>query len=328
MAESDAWSSRDAPHGRNPPERDISVGIGPAAGSSPLRRFSHEAMATVFEVFTPHPDRAYAAQAAAAQAAFDLVDLLEQELSRFIPNSDIARVNRLAAGQAARVGPSAFECVTIARHVFDLTGGAFDISLGTGLSSLELRDGCEVLAAASGVRLDLGAIGKGYAVDRMAELLEEWAIGPALVHGGFSSVLALDPPEGADAWPLTLSDPLDPSRVLVRLPARQQAIAASGVRKGDHILDPRSREPVRGRVAAWCALNRPERPAESVPRETARIAPAAVADALTTAFMVMEAGEIETLCARNPGLEAWVLLAGSAGAENERRLLHFGGDRG
>ena len=159
-------------------------------------------MATVFEVYAVHPDERYAAQA--AQAAFDLTDRLERELSRFLSNSDIARVNQLAAGESAQVSPSTLECLVIARHMFDLTGGAFDISIGTGLASLELNpDEFLVHATKGGVQVDLGGIGKGYAVDLMAELLEEWGLQVALVHGGFSSVLALEPPAGRDGWPLT-----------------------------------------------------------------------------------------------------------------------------
>ena len=117
----------------------------------------------------------YAAQA--AQAAFDLVDRLERELSRFLPNSDITRINHLAAGERTRVAPTTLECLVIARHMFDLTGGAFDVSIGTGLPSLELDpDESLVLATTAGVRLDLGGIGKGYAVDLMAEVLEEWGL--------------------------------------------------------------------------------------------------------------------------------------------------------
>ena len=47
---------------------------------------------------------------------------------------------------------------------------------------------------ASPIRVDLGGVGKGYAVDRMAEMLKEWSIDLRLIHGGFSSVLALDAP--------------------------------------------------------------------------------------------------------------------------------------
>jgi thiamine biosynthesis lipoprotein len=282
-----------------------------------VRRFSHEAMATVFEVYAVHPDGAYAAQA--AQAAFDLTDRLERELSRFIPNSDISRVNRLAAGENTQVTTSTIECLVIARHMFDLTGGAFDISIGTGLPSLDLNpDDYTVSATQGGVQVDLGGVGKGYAVDLMAELLEDWGVQVALVHGGFSSVLALEPPPGG-GWPLTLSDPMAPSRVLSRLSVRQTALGASGVRKKDHIRDPRTGEPASGRLAAWVALPRP--PIAQQVDAGPRVAATAVADALTTAFMLMSAEEIEALCARTPGLEAWLLPDPASGTD----LLHFEG---
>jgi FAD:protein FMN transferase len=297
------------------PDVDGGLGIEGPGELGNIRRFSHEAMATVFEVYAAHPDAGYAAQA--AHSAFELTDQLERELSRFRTNSDITRINHLAAGESTRVGPSAIECLVIAKHLFDLTGGAFDISIGRGLTSLELdADRCLVTAAKSGVQIDLGGIGKGYAVDLMAELLEEWGLERVLVHGGFSSVLTLDPPEGRAGWPLTLSDPRDPSRVLVRLSATQMAFSASGLRKGDHILDPRSGEAVRGRMAAWVSLPRP-RPADEEPGDGPRLAPGAVADALTTAFMMLAPDEIGALCARSPGLEAWVLT--------DSGLLHFGG---
>ena len=212
-------------------EADGSLAIERPRELGDIRRFSHEAMATVFEVYAVHPDERYAAQA--AQAAFDLTDRLERELSRFLSNSDIARVNQLAAGGSAQVSPSTLECLVIARHMFDLTGGAFDISIGTGLASLELNpDEFLVHATKGGVQVNLGGIGKGYAVDLMAELLEEWGLQVALVHGGFSSVLALEPPAGRNGWPLTVSDPAAPSRVLARLSVRQTALGALRLAQG------------------------------------------------------------------------------------------------
>ncbi len=290
-----------------------------------VRRFSHEAMATVFEVYAVHPDERYVAQA--SQAAFSLVDRLELELSRFVPNSDIARVNQLAAGESVRVASSTLECLLVARHVFDLTGGAFDVSIGTGLPLLEFDLGeSMVRATGAGVLLDLGGVGKGYAVDRMTEVLEEWDLRVALVHGGFSSVVALDAPAGSDGWPLTLSDPGDPSRILARPSARQAALGASGLRKGDHILDPRIGEPVRGRLGAWVAVPRPQAPgAEAVTGDVPRFAPAAVADALATAFMILTLEEIEALCGRYPGLETWILPKPAGGSAGNASPLHFGG---
>jgi thiamine biosynthesis lipoprotein len=306
------------------PQPDGGLDLDGPRGLRDVRRFSHEAMATIFEVYGVHPDAEYAAQA--AQAAFDLADRLEHELSRFLPNSDIGRINHLAAGEHTQVSPSTMECLVIARHMFDLTGGAFDVSLGTGLPSLDLdADGCLVRAATGGVRLDLGGIGKGYAVDLMAEVLEEWGLDRALVHGGFSSVLALDAPARGEGWPLTLSDPAPPCRVLVRRSARQMAFGASGLRKGDHILDPRTAEPVRGRRAAWVSVPRPEAArAGTHPQDGPRVAPAAVADALTTAFMLVDSAAVESLCERSPGLEAWLLLDAADGRHEEAALLHFG----
>ncbi len=287
-------------------EIDGGVGIEQPRDLRDVRRFSHEAMATVYEVYTVHADREYAAQA--AQAAFDLVDRLERELSRFLPNSDITRINHLAGGESTRVTQSTLECLVIARHMFELTGGAFDVSIGTGLPSLDLdTDESVVRATAQGVRIDLGGIGKGYAVDLMAELLEEWDLQTTLVHGGFSSVLALDPPAAHDGWPLTLSDPGAPSRVLARLSGRQTALGASGLRKRDHIVDPRTGEPARRRRAAWVAIARPPVPARA----------AAVTDALTTACMLLSAEGVEALCRNSPGLEAWIF--------EDSQLVHFCG---
>src|SRR5687768_10375630 len=106
-------------------------------------------MNTVFEVHVANAGARYAAEA--AQAAFALVDRLEGELSRFRPNSDITRINHLKAGERARVGEAALECLLIARHLYDLTGAAFDIAIGTGLPALEIdAEAFEVHAAADG----------------------------------------------------------------------------------------------------------------------------------------------------------------------------------
>lgn len=278
--------------------------------ASALRRFSHEAMATVFEVIAEHEDARYAGQA--AHAAFELVDRLEQDLSRFRPNSDVSRVSELRAGEAARVSPDTMECLAIARHIFELTGGAFDVSLGTGLDGLELDEaGLAVRARASGVKLDLGGIGKGFAVDRMAELVEEWGLERALVHGGQSSVLALDPPRGSEGWPLDLRAPGAAAQEVARVAARQTAFSASGTLKGEHIKDPAGGRPVAER-AVFVLLPR-------VRHEG--LAPAAVADALSTAFMVMPLARIEAIVRQNPGLEVFRLEAPGTGQNTD--LVHL-----
>ena len=279
-------------------------------------------MATVFEVYAVHADGRYAAQA--AQAAFDLVDRLERELSRFLPNSDITP-NQPARRRASARGsaPSTLECLVIARHMFELTGGAFDVSIGTGLPSLELdADECVVRATTRGVQIDLGGIGKGYAVDLMAELLEEWGVERALVHGGFSSVLALEPPAGSDglAADAERSGAIRPACSRGCRCARPRW-ARPGVRKGDHIVDPRTGEPVRGRLAAWVAVPRPPAGAGTATGRAGSRPPRS-ADALTTAFMLLRAGRDRRRCASAaPGVEAWILEDGSG----DEPVLHFAG---
>ncbi|MHC4537914.1 MAG: FAD:protein FMN transferase, partial [Planctomycetota bacterium] len=127
----------------------------------------------------------------------------------------------------------------------------------------------------SPVLVDLGGIGKGYAVDRVAELLRDWSIEIALVSGGYSSVLALDGPADTKGWPLTLSNPGNHKQVLARPCLQGRALSGSGLQKGGHIIDPRTVQPVKGKIAAWASAS-----------------DAATADALSTAFMIMSPDEI------------------------------------
>ena len=279
-------------------------------------------MATQFEVRCTHPDADRARQA--ANEAFAAVDRLEHLLSRFVENSDIARISHLSPGESTMVAFETMQCLQLARLMFTETGGAFDPSLGTGFERLQLFPGEFVVGlqppasseadhAEAEAGLDLGAIGKGYAVDRMADVLEEWEVTEALIDAGYSSVLALEPPAGEAGWPLTLSQPGGAGVVLVRLTAMQQVLGASGLQKGQHIWDPIARGPAQSRSAAWVSAPR------RVLAEISRLAgvedsAAAVADALSTAFMIGPAEGIDACCRNYPGLEAWVLDPG---------LLHF-----
>jgi thiamine biosynthesis lipoprotein len=270
-------------------------------------------MAARFEIRCTHPDENYARQAAGF--AFRAVDRLEQKLSRFVENSDISRISHLPAGEHTVVSYETMQCLQLALFMHGETGGAFDVSLGKGLESLELVPG-EFLVCAheNGVQLDMGAIGKGYAVDRAAEVLADWEVEQALISSGYSSVLALEPPSGGEDWPLTISMPgKTDGAILANIAARQRALSASGIQKADHILDPRTGKPVKSRQAAWVSAPRETlteigRPAEVEP------SPAAVADALSTAFMIMPTEDIKKFCGRHPGLEAWIL---------QPQLMHF-----
>jgi thiamine biosynthesis lipoprotein ApbE len=169
----------------------------------------------------------------------------------------------------------------------------------------------------------------------MAELLEEWEIRSVLIHGGFSSVLARDAPPGRDGWPLTLTAPgPGDDRPRTRVSARQMALSASGTQKGAHVRDPRTGRGVQGR-AAWAVVSGPagsEAEAGGEWRDAVR-SPAAVAEGLSTAFMILPVPEIADLCRRGPGLEAWLVREPPAAGDPRGGLVHVaparaGGGRG
>lgn len=276
-----------------------------------IHRFSHEAMATTFEILIQHEEYEYAREA--SLEAFIEIDRIEQELSRFVENSDISRLNAAKPGKPVQVGPETMECLKIACRLYEETNHAFDITVGrlfaclldankmprmvskdelkialskTGTNLLKLdEEWLTVQVAVEGVWVDPGGIGKGFALDKIGELLREWSIGRAMIHGGYSSVLALDAPEGLDGWPVTFSNPLDRREAIVRLVLENAAVSGSGVDYGMHIIDPRLAKPVAGKVAAWaCAPD------------------GATSDGLSTAFMVMSGEEIGDFCKGHPGV--------------------------
>ena len=297
-----------------------------------MKGFSHEAMATTFELLIVHEDERYAGQAAVA--AFNEVDRLELELSRFLENSDITRINNLPANQPLQLGLDTFECLKVAQRVYAETNGAFDITIGTllkcwrnddgsprkpspkeidiarmhtGMNLLQLNEAEHtIMLSASPVQIDLGGVGKGYAVDRVAELLREWCIDVALISGGYSSVLAMDAPPGKNGWPLTMTNPAGDKEILARPFLKNGALSGSGVQKGGHIIDPRTAQAVKGRCAAW----------SSAPD-------AATADALSTAFMIMDLDEIEKYCSKHPETLAMVIIK-EEGEELRQKILRFG----
>lgn len=299
--------------------------------SETVHRFQHRAMATLFEVLIADEELKFAE--GAARAVFEEIDRLEQELSRYLPNTDISRINNLSAGGNTRVGLDTFQCLRLSRQCWKETEGAFDVTLGglmdcwvgkdksllhpstslleqarqrTGMDLMELDEEAMTVRVGKSVPfVDLGAIGKGYAVDRSADLLKEWGITSALIHGGTSSVYAFGNHPGVRGWPVSLSHPGNASQVLETVQLKEQGLGGSGVRKGMHIIDPRKAEPVKGRPAAWFCC-------ESAVRS----------DAISTAFMIMTHQEIENYISRNPG--EWGMVVDEAGENEAAEVRRFG----
>jgi len=93
-----------------------------------IYQFSHKAMATLFDIFIYHNSYSYALQA--ATESFAQLDLIEQDLSRFIENSDISRINNLNPGESTVVGEASMECLIICQRLQDETNGAFNPTFG------------------------------------------------------------------------------------------------------------------------------------------------------------------------------------------------------
>ena len=266
---------------------------------------SHEAMDAVFGIALVGEVEGYAR--GFATECWRMLDRLEEELSRFVPYSDISRINRLDRGERVTVGPAAFECLVTARRLYTETYGAFDVTMGTGPLNrsggpnapessrpprpfpLELDESNHTAGLTEdGVTVDLGGIGKGFALDRLRRLLEEWSIEDAILHSSESTILPCGvPPDSRKRWSVTLRHP-DSGETLARLYLGGRAGSGSGAeRVGPHIVDPRTGEYELPRRGAWA------------------LAPhATTADALSTAFTVMSRDEVEAFCEDHPDVTA------------------------
>lgn len=262
-----------------------------------MQKFHHHAMATpwVVSIAGEDPDTA----AWAAQEAFVLVDRLEEDLSRFQPTSYISQLGRLTAGESLRVSPEAYECLVLAKAVWTETAGAFDVTVRgeatepqddwrSQMSDLEFIDGhgIQVAAEGVGVSVDLGGIGKGFAVDEITQFFNEHEIANALIDAGGSTLYGLGTlPGESEGWPASLG-----THGIIALQGR--ALSASGFEvKGHHVIDPRTGSPVEtDRQRAWVMAGS-----------------AALADALSTAALIMSEEEIGALSAAHPDLS--IMLA-------------------
>ncbi len=259
-------------------------------------------------------------------AALDLVEQLEEQLTIYRADSEVLRINRSAGLGPVVVEPRLFALFQAAERHFHETDGAFDITSGPlsevwGFSRRQGRmpeareisaaldrvgmDGVEFNAINSsvafrrpGVTLHLNSMGKGYALDRMAELLDAKLVGDYLLQGGRSSVLARGncPHGDRPGWTIGVPHPLRPGERLSEVRLINQALGTSGSgtqffehegRRYGHLLDPRTGQPVEGIYSATV------------------IAPtAAEADALSTAFYVMGPASVGEYCAHRPEISA------------------------
>lgn len=288
---------------------------------------ARNAMATRFELVL-HGENEVALRAAGEEALTE-IEKLEDRLSLFRPHSEIAHVNARAAREAVRVTPEAFGLLERARQLNLETGGAFDITIAPLMRAWGFQQGRsqppspEAVAAAravtgmrlvhldrtefsvrferAGVMIDLGAIGKGYAVEKSAEILREAGVESALLHGGTSTLFAIGHPPDKEAWEIAMETPPELRKThlpLGRISLRDCALSVSAVwgkcfewggRLVGHVIDPRTGQPTG--AAALAAV---------------QCASATDSDALSTALLVRGAEGLEPIGRLRPGLRDWV----------------------
>lgn len=274
-------------------------------GLDQLDRFEHEAMATKFVLHLAPPADGSALRPI-AEEAFRLLDRLEERLSFYQEGSDVTRINRAAAGESFRIADITHRCLLDAVEVSGATEEAFDPFAGHaalmakaqpvprhlgGIPAPTADDREPVLAIdpdqprvtkLTGRRwLDLGAIGKGAALDALAELLLEWEITTAVLSGGGSSLLVLGPsPDGAgEDWTLHLPQSPGPPTLQLKAPFALGA-SGDGFQPG-HIIGTAGEHPTR-------------------PQSLVLAPSAALADALSTAAILLPNEKLRDLLGDDP----------------------------
>lgn len=294
-----------------------------------LVRYGRPAMGTVFEIVLPF---GHGVPTSTIHEALDLIDELEEQLTIYRTTSEVCDLNRKAFCETVQVTPALFELLELSQELGRETQGAFDITSGAlveawgfvrgpkrvpsdaertavlarcGWKSLQLQSNPpRVKYAVEGLRINMGSIGKGYAMDCVAAFfLNRCPDQPILLHGGKSSVLAMYSPPGHDrGWRIDIEHPWNPETKLASVYLRDKALATSAAtykhlvhegKKLGHILDPRT---------GW--------PASGIASATAIAETAAMADALSTAFYVLGLEGTQQFCQGHPEVSAILLPEG------------------
>ena len=245
---------------------------------SPLQVFDVEGMNTLFSIRIHHLNRADALELAGN--SFRQLEELEAELSRHRHDSEVSRINVLKEGESMLIADATYRCLQRSVEAMVSTAGLFDVTLGSRTSSGEVAappegklalspDRPQILCEVEGRKIDLGGIGKGFALDEMADTLLELGINSSLLSCGASTHLAV----GNQKWPFDLQG--DEGAMRIEISGR--ALSASGIgRQGAHVVHPDTGgAPEYAFARVWV------------------IAPsAALADAYSTACLLMDEEEI------------------------------------
>jgi FAD:protein FMN transferase len=278
-------------------------------------------MGTVFEIAAYDSSSTHASEA--IERAFQQIARIDDLLSNYKPESALSHLNRSAHFHSEKVPPDLYGVIDEAVRFSRLSQGKFDISVAplvdlwksalsgeatpsaeqqqkvrqcVGYEKIELNPPDRIAFRSSCLRLDLGAIGKGYALDKAGEMLRSAGIRNALINAGGSTMLALGSPPGQTAWLVHLRDPshkIDPEVMLKDQSistSEQSALSFLGIDSPGHIVDPETGRPVRTEFAV------------SVVAKTGTLS-----DALSTTLLLLGPAQGKTVASRMADVSAiWI----------------------
>ena len=248
--------------------------------STPLVHEKKYVMGTVFDILVYDASPAHARDA--IDAAFREIVRLDGVMSNYKSDSDLSRLNRCAHFQVCTIDPDLYRVIEESLRYSKLSEGKFDTSVGplvdfwkavmrgergyssaeeqklrscVGYDNIELRPPNQIEFHSACLRIDLGAIGKGYAVDRAAEILRTSHISNALINAGGSTLFAMGAPPDQLSWMVQLRDPS--GRIGPQVALSDSSVSTSeqtppsllGNNKGGHIIDPDTGTPVASTAA-------------------------------------------------------------------------------
>jgi FAD:protein FMN transferase len=252
--------------------------LSPAPAFSSLHdvREVHYQMGTFLELTLWHSEDDAAKQL--IREAVGEVHRLEEVLSNFDPESDISRFNRLAGKGTTTLAPDLYEILKIALLLSAKTAGYFDVTVGplvelwreslssgflpsreavtrtrtlVGYGKLKLAGSGAAELLAPEMKIDLGGIGKGYAVDRVANLLKAARVISGLINFGGSSIYAIGAPPGQHGWKIGIQGTDEKLRGIIYL--RDMALSTSGSmghswmiggKRYGHLINPKNGMPM------------------------------------------------------------------------------------
>jgi thiamine biosynthesis lipoprotein len=241
-----------------------------------------EVMGTTFSVVLYGQDRSHLERTAGAAIAE--AQRLDALLSNYKTDSELSRVNRLAADRPVSVSAELFALLASCADYSRSSDGAFDVTVGplmkvwgfyrgegelapatevarvlplVGMQHVQLdRAARTVRFDRGGVEIDLGGIGKGYAVDRIADIVRNQSVDSAFISAGGSSIYAIGrSPDEVRGWRVAIRDPYDPRRTAAEVTLENESLSTSGTtekffrangRVYSHLMDPRTGYPAHG----------------------------------------------------------------------------------